>query len=121
MGPCAPDTHAACATRLGCGREADVHHPRDIAGEKAQSHFDGDVWQALRQEAGRTHPRLERAEGMLDRRAPRFHGLGSGAEGFDTLAGEARATRLFLEKAGREFVEGDFDERYVVEHGRMGA
>lgn len=45
-----------------------------------QRHLSSDIPQTLHQEVGRTHTGLDRAEGMLDRLAPRPHGVGIGVE-----------------------------------------
>jgi hypothetical protein len=44
----------------------DVHHPRQIVGEHGEGHLGGDLRQGFRQEVGRAHPGLHRAEWMLD-------------------------------------------------------
>src|SRR3954466_4992360 len=54
----------------------DVHHAGEIVGKHVQRHLGGDLRQPLHQEVRRTHPHLERAEGMLNRLAPAAHGLG---------------------------------------------
>jgi len=42
--------------------------PESGVGQYMQRHLGGNLWQRLHQEMGCTHPGLDRAEGMLDRR-----------------------------------------------------
>src|SRR6202043_1454040 len=46
-----------------------------IVGEHVQGHLGGNLWQALHQKVRRTHPHLERTEGMLDCLAAHAHRL----------------------------------------------
>src|SRR6266481_1660813 len=66
-----------------------VHHPFHIMGKNVQRHLGADVLERFHLEVRRSHPRLYRAEGMLDRLAaqahlvrvsvePRLHGLKDG-------------------------------------------
>ena len=45
----------------------DVQDAREIVSKHVQCHLGGHAWQRLHQEVGCAHPRLDRAEGMLDR------------------------------------------------------
>ena len=57
-----------CPHRLDQGSDTDdVHDPRQIVGEHTQRHLGADIFEPLHQEVGRTHPHLDRAEGMFDR------------------------------------------------------
>jgi hypothetical protein len=47
----------------------------EIVGEDVQRHFARDTRQRLHQEVRRSHARLDRREGVLDRLAPLAHGL----------------------------------------------
>src|SRR5262249_55826072 len=47
----------------------------EIIGEDVQRHFAGDVGQTFHQEVRRAHAGFDRAEGVLDRLAPRPHGV----------------------------------------------
>ena len=68
----------ATASRPDRGHERldahDVHGAGEIVGEHVQRHLGGDAWQRLHQEVRCPHPRLDRAEGVLDRLAPLPHG-----------------------------------------------
>src|SRR6266436_7257074 len=66
-----------------------VHHPFHIVGQDMQRHLGADVLERFHLEVRRSHPRLYRAKGMLDRLAaqahlvrvsvePRLHGLKDG-------------------------------------------
>src|SRR6516162_5657130 len=56
-------------------RPHDVDDAREIVSEDVERHLGGHAWQPLHQKVGRSHPRLERAERMLDRLAPLAHFL----------------------------------------------
>src|SRR5262245_3004371 len=51
----------------------DVHNAREVVGQHVQRHLGGNPWQPLHQEVCRSHPRLDRAERMLDGLAPLAH------------------------------------------------
>jgi hypothetical protein len=53
----------------------DVHDPRQIVGEHAQSHFGSDVLEPLHQEVGCAQAHLDVAEGMYDHLPTLAHGL----------------------------------------------
>jgi predicted SnoaL-like aldol condensation-catalyzing enzyme len=53
----------------------DVHDPGEIIGEHVQGHLGGNLRQALHLKVRRTHPHLERTEGMLDCLAAHAHRL----------------------------------------------
>src|ERR1700732_695976 len=44
-----------------------AHHPFHVVGQNVQRHFRADVLERFHLEVCRSHPRLYRAEGMLDR------------------------------------------------------
>src|SRR6185503_5953376 len=67
QGPLCPDR---CDERFDAD---DVHHPRQIVGEHGEGHLGGDLRQGFRQEVGGAHPRLHRAEWMLDGLAALTH------------------------------------------------
>src|SRR5271155_1557288 len=51
----------------------DVHDAGEIVGQDVQRHLRGNPRQCLHQEVRRSHPGLDRAEGMLDRLASLTH------------------------------------------------
>src|SRR3974377_534307 len=53
----------------------DVHDAREIVSQYMQGHLGGHARQRFHQEVRRTHPHLERAEGMLGRLAAHAHCL----------------------------------------------
>ena len=55
----------------------DIQDAREVVGEHVQRHFGGDARQGLHQKVSRSHPRLDRAEGMLDRLATHAHLTGA--------------------------------------------
>ena len=70
------DTQPSRLDRRDEGLHAeDVHEPGEIVGEHVQGHLGGNLRQALHQKVRRTHPHLERTEGMLDCLAAHAHRL----------------------------------------------
>jgi hypothetical protein len=52
-----------------------LHHAFHVVGQDVQRHFGADVLERFHLEVRRSHPRLYRAERMLDRLAPLAHFL----------------------------------------------
>jgi hypothetical protein len=67
----------------------DVHDLGEIVGEHTQCHLAGDARKRLHRKVGRSHARLDRAEGVLNRLTPLSHLLGMFVEpalhGFENM------------------------------------
>src|SRR5213076_1285896 len=71
VGPRGP---VSCADRFHQSANAqNAHHPLHVVGQDVQRHFGTDVLERLHLEVRRSHPRLYRAEGVLDSLAAYAH------------------------------------------------
>src|SRR5215208_3342226 len=71
VGPHGP---VSCADRFYQSANAqNAHHPLHVVGQDVQRHFGTDVLERLHLEVRRSHPRIYRAEGVLDSLAAYAH------------------------------------------------
>jgi hypothetical protein len=69
--------HPPCPHRLHQRNDPQhLHHPLQIVGKHMQAHLRAHPAQGLRQKMSRSHPRLDRAEQMLDCLPPEAHFFG---------------------------------------------
>ena len=70
------DAHLPLERRHDAVDTDDIQHTRHVVAEHAERHLSRNLGQRLAQEVRRAHAHLQCAERMLDRLAPRAHGLG---------------------------------------------